>query len=614
MACSMSSDDMTMDSILLQDLPVLLVDCQTTGASPASSHLLEIGWLLASARQSGLSPAKVQTRLVALPEGEILHPRIKKITGITDEDMLSALAQDVVRDEIQADCAMAGLGAPGAKRYAVAHYAQFESVFVERMFYRNGANDDNCNTAFDYFCTCLIAKRLYPDLPSRAIRALGGYFGLNMPEMKRAREHVAVTHHIWCRLVDDLSAAGIKDVAGLRQYMATPLPRRQVSKGVKDKSTDYLLAVERLTRLSLPMVPGIYKMMGAQGGILYVGKATSLKSRVNSYFTGRKGKASKTKELICQIYDIQTIEVASSLEAALLEHELIAEHQPPYNRALKQYDRTIEFVDASFSQTMAFQSEQFPIGPLPGKSLSYVTDLLKAAAAGTGDTFILWDMVEQEQLDRCLVQYHQELIDLLGAANVADVRRVIAFYMGVTRREINNEKAAWREAVRLSLESLEIDETDETEELEETEITDPQVIGMLHGIVLRFCRQLVMARRLSTLLECRGVFLDPGGLSIKKLKQTLPRALSVSRGNIKVQELGQSLDSKNIQRGLSLQYGPRAYLAWADIKETIQTYDRMRVLHTELGRIEKLAIKAFGLTAQTRLRLAGKISDAVVGT
>jgi len=414
--------------------------------------------------------------------------------------------------------------------------------------------------------------------------------------------------------VDDLSAAGIKDVAGLRQYLATPLPRRQVSKGVKDKSTDYLLAVERLTRLSLPMVPGIYKMMGAQGGILYVGKATSLKSRVNSYFTGRKGKASKTKELICQIYDIQTIEVASSLEAALLEHELIAEHQPPYNRALKQYDRTIEFVDASFSQTMAFQSEQFPIGPLPGKSLSYVTDLLKAAAAGTGDTFILWDMVEQEQLDRCLVQYHQELIDLLGAANVADVRRVIAFYMGVTRREINNEKAAWREAVRLSLESLEIDETDETEELEETEITDPQVIGMLHGIVLRFCRQLVMARRLSTLLECRGVFLDPGGLSIKKLKQTLPRALSVSRGNIKVQELGQSLDSKNIQRGLSLQYGPRAYLAWADIKETIQTYDRMRVLHTELGRIEKLAIKAFGLTAQTRLRLAGKISDAVVGT
>src|ERR1700733_7671625 len=82
----------------LFDQPLLFVDCQTTGATPGSAHLLEVGW--AVGRASDLTPPKVVTRLVALPEDESLPARIQKITGITEGDMASALPASVVVEEL----------------------------------------------------------------------------------------------------------------------------------------------------------------------------------------------------------------------------------------------------------------------------------------------------------------------------------------------------------------------------------------------------------------------------------------------------------------------------------------------------------------------------------
>ena len=50
--------------MLLKDMKVLLLDCQTTGASPQFGQILELGWMVADARGAG----PVQTRLMALPE------------------------------------------------------------------------------------------------------------------------------------------------------------------------------------------------------------------------------------------------------------------------------------------------------------------------------------------------------------------------------------------------------------------------------------------------------------------------------------------------------------------------------------------------------------------
>ena len=85
---------------------------------------------------------------------------------------------------------------------------------------------------------------------------------------------------------------------------------------------------------NLPNLPGVYKMLGKNGDILYVGKAKSLKSRVNSYFA-KTIDHPKTRALVARIHDIETIITRSETEALLLEQNLIKEYRPPYNVLLR---------------------------------------------------------------------------------------------------------------------------------------------------------------------------------------------------------------------------------------------------------------------------------------
>lgn len=85
---------------------------------------------------------------------------------------------------------------------------------------------------------------------------------------------------------------------------------------------------------SLPLKPGVYLFRDAKNQIIYIGKALSLKHRVASYFQN-KNHDPKTKELVKNIADIQTILVNSEFEALLLEAKLIKQHQPKFNVNLK---------------------------------------------------------------------------------------------------------------------------------------------------------------------------------------------------------------------------------------------------------------------------------------
>ncbi len=92
---------------------------------------------------------------------------------------------------------------------------------------------------------------------------------------------------------------------------------------------------EKLLKIvsKLPSSPGVYKFINTSGKILYIGKATSLKNRVRSYFTD--DIAVKRSELIRlmvdEARDIKYEKTDSVLEALILEAELIKKHLPHYN-------------------------------------------------------------------------------------------------------------------------------------------------------------------------------------------------------------------------------------------------------------------------------------------
>ena len=100
-----------------------------------------------------------------------------------------------------------------------------------------------------------------------------------------------------------------------------------------------------LTKFSLPDAPGIYFFLGKKGKILYIGKATSLKDRIKSYFTRDIliTRSPLIAEMLEEAEKIEFIETDSVLEALLLETSEIKKHQPIYNSKEKD-DKSYNYV------------------------------------------------------------------------------------------------------------------------------------------------------------------------------------------------------------------------------------------------------------------------------
>ncbi len=103
---------------------------------------------------------------------------------------------------------------------------------------------------------------------------------------------------------------------------------------------------------NLPSRPGVYLFKDAQGAVLYVGKAKSLRTRVRSYFRKDADRSFKVRELTRHACDIDTIVVGSEAEALLLEANLIKEHQPRFNIQLRD--------DKSYPHIAVTVQEPFP--------------------------------------------------------------------------------------------------------------------------------------------------------------------------------------------------------------------------------------------------------------
>lgn len=93
---------------------------------------------------------------------------------------------------------------------------------------------------------------------------------------------------------------------------------------------------------SMPLLPGVYRMLNTSGEILYIGKAKSLKKRVVSY-TRPETLPIRLQRMIAQIHDIDITTTQTELEALLLESNLIKKHKPKYNILLKD-DKSYPYI------------------------------------------------------------------------------------------------------------------------------------------------------------------------------------------------------------------------------------------------------------------------------
>ncbi len=104
------------------------------------------------------------------------------------------------------------------------------------------------------------------------------------------------------------------------------------AKADASESTDLLVAKID----SLPKTPGCYLFKDKAGTVVYVGKAKNLRSRVHSYFQESGSDSRYFIPILRRIVrDLETVVTGSEKEAAVLENELIKQHQPRFNVKLR---------------------------------------------------------------------------------------------------------------------------------------------------------------------------------------------------------------------------------------------------------------------------------------
>lgn len=102
---------------------------------------------------------------------------------------------------------------------------------------------------------------------------------------------------------------------------------------------------------TMPLAPGVYRMVSANGDILYIGKARQLKKRVASY-TQRERLPNRLQRMVALVEKVEITTTHTEAEALLLEANLIRHHQPPFNVLLRD--------DKSYPYILITKSHDFP--------------------------------------------------------------------------------------------------------------------------------------------------------------------------------------------------------------------------------------------------------------
>lgn len=350
----------------LDELKFLAVDCQTTGATPSLGALLELGWVVGTAREA---PAP-EACWVRQPEGGHITRVVRQLTGVRDADLAAGIEPAEAWRRLRA-----AAGSVAAERVpTVIHFARFELEFLRELHGRFG---DGEPFPLEVVCIHAVAERLFPDLPRRGLRPLTGYLGRAVDIPNRSGCHVEATAFVWRRLLPELEARGVHDWEALRAFVAARRPPR----GRR------AFPLPREQRRALPDRPGVYRFLREGGDVLYVGKATSLRKRVAGHFSASAGRRARevALEMLTQARDLSFVETPSALEASLLEADEIKRLDPPYNVHLREGDRRMSFASADLRHHADAPGEVHVLGPFPSRlaviSLAALRDLADGAEA-----------------------------------------------------------------------------------------------------------------------------------------------------------------------------------------------------------------------------------------
>ena len=185
----------------LDELSYTVLDLETTGGAPPEHRITEVG----AYRVEGM---RVTERFHSLVNpGRSIPTFVSSLTGITN-DMLkhSPPSGEVLRDLAQFT----------GDSIVVAHHSEFDLKFINHELARAGQRE----IVNSDLCTCELARRILPWLPSKSLGNLAGFFGIPMAKRHRADEDALATAQLLIILLRYLMHRGITTFAQARQFQS----------------------------------------------------------------------------------------------------------------------------------------------------------------------------------------------------------------------------------------------------------------------------------------------------------------------------------------------------------------------------------------------------------
>ncbi len=272
-----------------------ILDIETTGGQYNEEGITEI----AIYKYDG---HEVTDQFISLvnPEKPI-QPFVVKLTGINNAMLRSApkfyeVAKRII--EITEGCII------------VAHNAQFDYRVLRTEFSRLGYNYDRQS-----LCTVELSQKLMPEQKSHSLGKLVRALGIPMSDRHRATGDALATVQLFKLLL-------AKDVT---KEIVKSLIKTETKKGLAPKLFDLLEGI--------PSITGLYYIYKENGDLVYIGKSTNIKKRLNQHFTATSGKSKRIQR---DVFTVNYEETGSELIALLKECQEIKINKPVYNRAQKK--------------------------------------------------------------------------------------------------------------------------------------------------------------------------------------------------------------------------------------------------------------------------------------
>lgn len=296
----------------------IVLDVETTGLRPFRQRVIELCAL--KVRDGAVTGA-----FTTLLNPEKRLPRfITDLTGITDEMVLHAPRFPAVAESL-----LQFIG----ERLIVGHNVRFDLSFVNAELARAG-RPPLVNPRLD---TLALAVRLLPGLKKPNLERVAQTLGVPITGRHRAEGDARLTAASLHRLLPLARQVGLPTLAAM-QALAVPQAADVHGNGGGVEAVGSGKAyLDRAWLKTVPPAPGVYRMLDADGRVIYVGKAKNLHERVSSYYSQHLGLTRKMDGLLESVQRIEVEVVGSELEALLLEARLIHRHQPRYNRAMKHH-------------------------------------------------------------------------------------------------------------------------------------------------------------------------------------------------------------------------------------------------------------------------------------